>query len=316
MPSIAKTIGPILRIALLLVAVLLVTGSAESTAQTVPNGMPLPAPGLETMRAAPEPTAYPVEGYPARGYTAQAFTAPSPPTANRLPTSYNSGQVVSAEYQPGGPVTVAPVFYQEPVQAAPDATTPIPLAPRGSGKTPSSLQRPGMPNQAQRKPPGNLSSIITVAGSLAVVLGIFFLVAWGFRRAAPPGLTLLPTEAFEVLGRAPLASRQQVHLLRCGNKLLLVSVTPAGAETLTEVTDPIEVDRLAGVCRQSQSTSATAAFRQVFQQLAQPQSAPSEFPSPRHAPVGSQAESLADLPGQAAYGDPRLTSGGLRTNNG
>ena len=52
-------------------------------------------------------------------------------------------------------------------------------------------------------------------------------------------------------GRAPLAGRQHVHLLRCGSKLLLVSVTPGGAETLTEVTDPAEVDRLAGLCRQA-----------------------------------------------------------------
>jgi hypothetical protein len=58
-----------------------------------------------------------------------------------------------------------------------------------------------------------------------------------------------------------------MHLLRCGNKLLLVSVTPAGAETLTEVTDPLEVDRLAGLCRQAHAQSATVAFRQVFQQL-------------------------------------------------
>jgi hypothetical protein len=61
-----------------------------------------------------------------------------------------------------------------------------------------------------------------------------------------------------------------VYLLRCGQKLLLVSLTPAGAETLTEVTDPQEVDRLAGLCRQAHPQSATAAFRQVFQQFASP----------------------------------------------
>ena len=86
-------------------------------------------------------------------------------------------------------------------------------------------------------------------------------------RTAPKGTTLLPGEVVEVLGRAPLAGRQQMHLLRCGNKLLLVSVTPAGAETLTEVTEPAEVDRLAGLCRQAHPQSATTAFRQIFQQF-------------------------------------------------
>jgi flagellar biogenesis protein FliO len=107
-----------------------------------------------------------------------------------------------------------------------------------------------------------------MASSLAIVLGVFFLVAWGLRRATPAAGTVLPGEVFEVLGRAPMASRQQVHLLRCGHKLVLVSVTPAGAETLTEVTDPVEVDRLAGLCRQAHPHSATAAFRQVLGQFA------------------------------------------------
>ncbi|OHB67123.1 MAG: hypothetical protein A2V70_11890 [Planctomycetes bacterium RBG_13_63_9] len=110
--------------------------------------------------------------------------------------------------------------------------------------------------------------MVTVAGSLAVVLGIFFLVAWGMRRAGPAGSAVLPTEVFELLGQATMSNRQQVHLFRCGNKLVLVSVTPAGAETLTEITDPLEVDRLAGLCQQMQPNSATEAFRQVFRQFA------------------------------------------------
>ncbi|MGW8257347.1 MAG: FliO/MopB family protein, partial [Thermoguttaceae bacterium] len=113
-----------------------------------------------------------------------------------------------------------------------------------------------------------LPSLATVVGSLSVVIGIFLILAWILRRTVPQQLTRLPNEAFEVLGRAPLVGKQQVHLLRCGTKLLLVSVTPAGTETLTEITDPMEVDRLAGLCRQSNPHSATAAFRQIFEQLA------------------------------------------------
>ena len=111
-----------------------------------------------------------------------------------------------------------------------------------------------------------LPSLGPMASGLAIVLGLFLAAAWVLRRAAPKSATLLPGEVVEVLGRAPLAGRQQMHLLRCGNKLLLVSVTPTGAETLTEVTDPVEVDRLSGLCRQAHPQSATATFRQVFQQ--------------------------------------------------
>jgi len=128
------------------------------------------------------------------------------------------------------------------------------------------------PRSASSQSPGNsrfgLPLVVAVGGSLAVVLGVFFLIVWALRSAAPRGLTLLPSEVVEVLGRAPLAGRQQLHLLRCGKKLILVSVTPAGAETLTEIDDPEEVDRLAGLCQQARPNSATAAFRQVLRQLA------------------------------------------------
>ena len=81
--------------------------------------------------------------------------------------------------------------------------------------------------------------MISIAGSTGLVLGIFLLLVWIVRRKTPQAMVRLPGEAFEVLGRAPLNGRQQVQLLRCGNRLLLVSVTPSGAETLTEITDPV-----------------------------------------------------------------------------
>ena len=111
-------------------------------------------------------------------------------------------------------------------------------------------------------------SMTTLLGSLGVVLGLFLVAAWLLRRRTPQSMTKLPNEVYEVLGRGALAGRQQVHLLRCGSKLVLVSVTPGGAETITEITDPQEVDRVAGICRQTHPHSSSAAFQQVFEQLA------------------------------------------------
>jgi flagellar biogenesis protein FliO len=145
---------------------------------------------------------------------------------------------------------------------------PLPLPkPAGTADGGLPLPRRDASQGSRSSGPGGLGSLVTVGGSLAVVLGLFLLVAWGLRRAVPRSATALPAEVFEMLGRAPLAGRQQVHLLRCGRKLLLVSISPAGAETLTEITEPEEVDRLAGLCQQTRSGSATATFRQVFQQL-------------------------------------------------
>jgi flagellar protein FliO/FliZ len=122
---------------------------------------------------------------------------------------------------------------------------------------------PANRGEAGKRPDGS-SSFWTLIGSLALVLGLFFAIAWAFRRLLPPGAGPLPPEVFEMLGRVPLAGRQQMHLLRCGGKLLLVSVGVAGVSTLTEITDPAEVERLTNLCRQARPAAATALGR-VFQ---------------------------------------------------
>lgn len=114
---------------------------------------------------------------------------------------------------------------------------------------------------------GAAPDLKTVAASLSLVLGLFLTAAWLLKRSLPKAAGLLPADVVQVLGRVQLAGKQFVHLVRCGNKLLLVSVTPGGSETLTEITEPLEVDRLLGICAQQNRTSATAAFREVFQQL-------------------------------------------------
>lgn len=178
---------------------------------------------------------------------------------------------------PAGPLTGPPM---QPPQddaratrpenrAANESHTPIPLSGPGrsdrgkeAGKTAGKEKEGAKPLQ-----PVGMSSVVTIVASLAIVLGLFFLVAWFLRRTTPGQSPLLPTEAFEVLGRAPLVHRQHVTLIRLGAKLVLICITPHGAETLAEVTDPMEVDRLAGICHEAHPQSSSNMFRQMLQQF-------------------------------------------------
>lgn len=123
--------------------------------------------------------------------------------------------------------------------------------------------RPDKPTTA-----GNMGTV--VVSSLAIVLGLFFLVVWLSRRAFPKSAAPLSSEVLEIVGRSPLAARHQLQLIRLGRRLLLVSVTPDRAETLAELTDPDEVNHLIGLCRQQQAGSITDSFRQVLHQLGSP----------------------------------------------
>ena len=157
------------------------------------------------------------------------------------------GVALLCTYPAGLCAQTAPPNHQRPAP-----TSPV-LAPRQAD-----------PDAEAEREPSGLPSTVTVIGSLVLVLGIFFFGVWLFRQTTPAGFGVLPAEAFESLGRARLTTRQQVHLLRCGNKVLLVAVGAAGAETLTEIADPEEVERLVELCRRPRSGGAAAAFRQVF----------------------------------------------------
>jgi len=143
---------------------------------------------------------------------------------------------------------------------------PMPLPPRSKRQSRQPTTRVGTSSGR---------ALLTVLGSLAIVLAVFFVFVWLTRSAAPKGMAPLSKDVVESLGRAPLLGRQQMQLIRIGNKLVLLSVTSTGADTLTEITDPVEVDRLSGLCRQAQSGSISDTFRQV---LAQASSEPATSP--------------------------------------
>jgi len=154
------------------------------------------------------------------------------------------------------PVNFRLTSAEEPVPQT--ARAPLRLAPR------SEANRQPVTKKPLASSPTNALS--TVAGSLGVVLGLFLVIAWCSRRFAPT--SLLPKEAVELLGRTTLTARQQMQLVRIGNKLLLVGISQTGMETLTEIVEPSEVEHLTALCRRGQPGSSTVAFRQALNQMA------------------------------------------------
>ena len=145
-----------------------------------------------------------------------------------------------------------------------------PTVPGGSGVSrplsispPSQSRRLGPKSEAgQAGPP-----VVTAIGSLVLVVGLLLVCLWVARRTSRSTVMTLPEGVVEVLGRSRLPGRQQLYLVRLGNKLLLLCVTGTGTESVAEITDPAEVDRIAGICRQSLPGSVAASFRQVLSQL-------------------------------------------------
>jgi flagellar biogenesis protein FliO len=218
------------------------TASIASTSSTT-SAQQLSPPPIEMRRdSAVEPVTF------GAAPTASPLTAP-PPQLLKLPT---------------GPEAV-------PAATGIEAAPAVELTQR-DGKSPKKLELPGSDRKAgdqagARGTTGGVAGVFSLLASLGVVLGLFLGAAYLMRRGMPKQGRMLPREAVESLGRIPFPGRQQGQLLRVGNKLVLVSFSSGGASVITEITDPLEVDRLAGMCAQADRHGSVKSFRDVVEQF-------------------------------------------------
>ncbi|MCH7988750.1 MAG: flagellar biosynthetic protein FliO [Planctomycetes bacterium] len=121
-----------------------------------------------------------------------------------------------------------------------------------------------LPGQTTKTQTAQTGSLWRTIGALLVVLALFLLGAKLWRKQIPVANIGLPTEAIEILGRKPIEPHLSVYLIRCGTRILVVGSSADGMQTLAEVTDPVEVDYLAGICRRSDQENSFAQSLRTF----------------------------------------------------
>jgi flagellar biogenesis protein FliO len=145
----------------------------------------------------------------------------------------------------------------EPIRPAAFAQADESDAPRLLTPRTKSAEAQSKPLSPAKRKLGQTSLWGTVAGLFAV-FGVFVGVRIWLTRHGPVGLRGLPVEALELLGRRTIEPRVSIHIVRCGPKILILGVGPDGVRTLTEITDPVEIDLMAGACRKKDFPRSTA----------------------------------------------------------
>lgn len=264
----------------------------------------------------------------AEGFSPQAQFAESVATPNPVSTAHGSGsdstfiRQVSVE-MPHREPRPEPLPSEPPQSPDPDdaewknALLDKPLAMTAGGTGKSKIDKPSVQT--------GITPLISVVGSLLIVLSAFMLLMLLFKKVSPKGNRLLPQEAFENLGRTFLTSKLQLHLLRLGNRLILVSVTPDGVSPVTEITDPDEVVPLLGLCRRLDAHSATELFRKTLAGFSSGNDyfgtqADSDTPSKTTMPAKKRAEAksfgLVDLYSESDESLADLLAAGLGSKGG
>jgi flagellar biogenesis protein FliO len=113
------------------------------------------------------------------------------------------------------------------------------------------------------KRPSKVAPFSSVTGSLAIVLSVFGLCIWVLRRTQTASKRALPKGVFEVLGQGALVGRHHALLVRCGNRILLIGVSPQGTHTLAEFSESAEIHQIAATCKSGDEGS----FQKTLEQL-------------------------------------------------
>ncbi len=176
------------------------------------------------------------------------------------------------------PVTgqVGPMASPEAASTAQDASMqPV------SGDRPLGSPRPMQESQplgtgresAGASGPGWVRVMAALAGTIVLAIG----AAAAFKRFSGAGSSLssparAPSGVIEVLGRYPLAPRQNLLLIKLDRRVLLLSQAvggrghAAGLTTLTEIVDPEEVASILLKTRDDEGDSIAAKFREAMEQ--------------------------------------------------
>lgn len=103
----------------------------------------------------------------------------------------------------------------------------------------------GKKHETTRKAVPGLRQLLVSIGLLSLLFVVLILL---LKKLRPKEAGKLPPDVFEVLGKSPLAFRQQVYFLRGGDRIFLVALSANGVDKIGEITDPGEVARVIQRC--------------------------------------------------------------------
>ncbi len=123
---------------------------------------------------------------------------------------------------------------------------------------------------------------VTMASSLAVVLGLFAALVWASRRfgSRHAGRGELPAEALERLGSHAIDPRTRLILVRCGERVLVMAHTANGVHPISEISDADEVARLIARCRGETGAALANTLRSMEREPVSSRFVDPESPAP------------------------------------
>jgi flagellar protein FliO/FliZ len=148
-----------------------------------------------------------------------------------------------------------------PVEAAParSGSGPTETITRRRAETPSTTTRPAV----AKVTPGGFDTTRVVM-SLALVLGLIFVLRWASQRLFGKTVAGRASRAVQVLSRNVISPKQQLLVVQVGRRLVVVGDSGQQMNPLCEITDPDEITALVGQLHEEKRESTGNPFGALF----------------------------------------------------
>ncbi len=111
----------------------------------------------------------------------------------------------------------------------------------------------------------SLSKILTPILALAGVISVIFVLSRVVKKQVPFAAQKLDAEVLDILGRKVVDQRHSIVFVKAGQRILILGSSLDGLNTLAEITDPVEVDQIRGLCKTAAPQSdMTSSFKMLL----------------------------------------------------
>ena len=179
----------------------------------------------------------------------------------------SSSSICIAQVEPQQTAAEISVLEPQPLQSL-QSFPRLPLQPRvtkptSSSATTSAISKFSIPNFSQ--------SATRMVAALAVVLGAFMVLLWVTKKIQGPSKSIMSKQTLEVLGQKQINKTHSLHLIRLGQRILLISASDSSVTCLSEINDPVEVAQLLNTNSQAGDSSELpqSTFKRIFAQYEQ-----------------------------------------------
>ncbi|MBT5123844.1 MAG: FliO/MopB family protein [Planctomycetaceae bacterium] len=149
--------------------------------------------------------------------------------------------------------------------------SPFPRLPLQSRKTESTSSPATTSATSKFSIPNFTQSATRMVGALTVVLGAFMVLLWITKKIQGPSQAMMSQQTLELLGQKQINKIHSLHLIRLGQRILLISASDSSVTCLAEINDPVEVAQLLETNLQTGAASELpqSTFKRIFAQYSQ-----------------------------------------------